>query len=260
MTAKTRNASPRRFGVSMIVMALACVSASAAFAAAPAKNGPAAASTKNSTPASAPANATPASTVTAGSVTTLRQLMDDHQLAEIRTTYNGTYGASLLFQADKLTYYIALFHGKEFWRVMQTDSFEDAEKVYRTFASQTQELASVEIDAMRLDAGNKYAAKMIAQNEERLQGLQKDAAYQQQQARQVATLQEQAKQQAATLSSDLRSTSSQLDSMKRRISTLEAQQSDPTLVLPAPETQPAPATAPVDPAPASTASTGNVSH
>ena len=256
MNAKTRSASPRRFSASMIVMALACVSASATLAAAPAKQGTAA---KSSAPASAPANATPTNTVTSGSVATLRQLMDDHQLAEIRTTYNGTYGASLLFQADKLTYYIALFHGKEFWRVMQTDSFDDAEKVYRTFASQTQELASVEIDAMRLDAGNKYAAKMVAQNEQRLQGLQKDAAYQQQQARQVATMQEQAKQQAATLSSDLRSTSSQLDSMKRRISTLEAQQSDPTLVLPAPEPQAAAPAIPA-PTPASTASTGNASH
>jgi hypothetical protein len=65
-------------------------------------------------------------------VSYLRELMDSHQLTELRTTYNGTYGASLLFQADKLTYFVALFHDKAFWRVIRTDSEKDADSNYRT--------------------------------------------------------------------------------------------------------------------------------
>lgn len=181
-----------------------------------------------------------------------RQLMDSHQLTELRTTYNGTYGASLLFQADKLTYFAVLFHDKVFWRVIQTYSEKDAESIYRTFAAQTEQLAQVDIDALRLQAGKKYAEQMVAMNEQRLQNLQQDAARRQQQAQQVAALQQQAKQQAVSLSSDLRATSNQLDLVQQHIRKLEAQQDNPELILPA-STAGADASAPI--APASSSST-----
>ncbi|WP_426701283.1 DUF2968 domain-containing protein [Rhodanobacter sp. Col0626] len=168
------------------------------------------------------------------SVNYLRQLMDNHQLTELRTTYNGSYGTSLLFQADTLTYFVALFHDKVFWRVIRTESEKDAETIYRTFAAQTAQLAQVDIDALRLQAGKVYAAHMVAINEQRLQNLQQDVARQQQQAQQVVALQQQAKQQAVSLSSDLRATSSQLDTVQERIRKLEVQQANPELILPAP--------------------------
>lgn len=200
-----------------------------------------------SSAAPATATAEPADKVPASTVEALRQLIDTHQLTEVRTTYNSTYGASLLFQPEKLSYYVALFHGKEFWRVIQTDSFEQAEGVYRTFAQQTQTLAEVDIDTMRLDAGKKYADRMIALNQQRLQSLQQDASRQQQQAREVAQLQEQARQQAASLTAQLHDTTSQLDAMKQQIHSLETMQDNPNLALPAP----APAAAPTPPQPAS---------
>ncbi|MHB1056944.1 MAG: DUF2968 domain-containing protein [Rhodanobacter sp.] len=170
----------------------------------------------------------------------LRQLMDSHQLTELRTTYNATYGASLLFQADKLTYFVVLFHDKVFWRVIRTDSEKEADSVYRTFAAQTEQLAQVDIDALRLQAGKKYAEQMVAMNQQRLQSLQQDAARRQQQAQEVASLQQQARQQAVSLSSDLRTTSSQLDRVQQNIRKLEAQQNNPELTLP-PATEAAPA-------------------
>lgn len=162
----------------------------------------------------------------------LRQLMDSHQLTELRTTYNATYGASLLFQADKLTYFVVLFHDKVFWRVIRTDSEKEADSVYRTFAAQTEQLAQVDIDALRLQAGKKYAEQMMAMNQQRLQSLQQDAARRQQQAQEVAAQQQQARQQAVSLSSDLRTTSSQLDMVQQNIRKLEAQQNNPELTLP----------------------------
>ncbi|WP_229238158.1 DUF2968 domain-containing protein [Dyella amyloliquefaciens] len=185
----------------------------------------------------------------ASMVDSLRQLIDTHQLTEVRTTYNSTYGSSLLFRADTLGYYVVLFHGKEFWRVIQTDSFEQAETLYRTFVAQTQTLGEVEIDAMRLNAGKKYAEKMIALNEQRLRTLQKDASNQQQQAQQVAEQQEQARQQAASLTSDLHNTTAQLDAVKQQIHALEAMESNPNLVLPKPAPTSTESPAPIDPPP-----------
>ena len=234
MKVMTRSPGMRRVwlavGTVVLMNTSACASTPVASNAAPA------------TAAAEPADKVPASTVEA-----LRQLIDTHQLTEVRTTYNSTYGASLLFQPEKLSYYVALFHGKEFWRVIQTDSFEQAEGVYRTFAQQTQTLAEVDIDTMRLDAGKKYADRMIALNQQRLQSLQQDASRQQQQAREVAQLQEQARQQAASLTAQLHDTTSQLDAMKQQIHSLETMQDNPNLALPAP----APAAAPTPPQPAS---------
>ncbi len=81
--------------------------------------------------------------VVRNTVDELKQLMDARQLTELRTTYNGNYGASLLFNANTLTYYVALFQEKNFWRVIKTDAVDNAERVYRTFAQQSEQLAQV---------------------------------------------------------------------------------------------------------------------
>jgi hypothetical protein len=229
MKALTRSASPRRVLFAIGTMVLMATSACAS----------APATSNNPMPPAPEAAASTQSKVPLSTVESLRQLIDNHQLTEVRTTYNSTYGASLLFRPETLGYYVVLFHGKEFWRVMQTDSFDDAESLYRTFVSQTQTLGQVEIDTMRLDAGNKYAEHMIAVNEAKLRSLQQDANNQQQQAQQVAAQQEQAHQQAVALSSDLHNTNAQLDAVKQQIHALETMQSNPNLVLPTPAPAPA---------------------
>ena len=190
------------------------------------------------------------STGSTGTVAYLRQLMDTHQLTQLRTTSNGNYGASLQFQAAKLSYFVVLTHGDTYWRVIQADSERDAESVYHVFAQQTEKLAEVDIDAIRLDAGNKYAANMIAMNQQRLANLQQDANRQREQAQEVVAAQQQAQQQAVSLTSDLRTSSSELDQVTQRIRALEAQQANPELVLPPPASAPAPADTPAPAKPA----------
>ncbi|MFT4246414.1 MAG: DUF2968 domain-containing protein [Pseudomonas sp.] len=167
----------------------------------------------------------------------LRRLMDAKQLTELRTTYNGNYGASLLFHADSLHYYVALFHDKEFWRVIRTDSTEDAEQLYRTFVEQTGQLSQVYIDTVRLDAGKRYTERMVTLNEKRLHGLQQEVEQQRQQAAQVSAALQASKQQAVSLSSELRASNSQLEAINQRIQALQAQQVKPDLELP-PSNQP----------------------
>lgn len=203
---------------------------------------------QNSRPAGAQNKPAPEQ-ASSGTVVYLRQLIDSHQLTQLRTTFNGHYGATLFFQPDKLSYYVALFHDDAYWRVIQTDSERSAESIYSAFAQQSEKLAEVDIDALRLKAGNAYAEQMVAINEKRLKNLQQDAARQQQQARKVAAQQQQAQQQAAALSNDLRNTSSQLEAVKARIRELEAQQANPEVVLPSPPTPSANDTPPPAPSP-----------
>jgi hypothetical protein len=210
---------------------------------APAPRPPAAA-----TPATAPADVpTGPAQISGATADELRRLVDEHALSELRRTANGSYAASLLFDADHLVYYVVLSHNAEYWRVIKSDVVADAERVYRTFAQQTEQLAQTDIDTVRLEAGRKYGEKLLNLNQQRLAKLQEDAQHRQQQATQVAAMQQQAKAQATALSSDLRSTRSQLEQVQQNIRTLEAQQADPLLNLPeapAPTTAPAPVTTP----------------
>ncbi|HDS1555962.1 DUF2968 domain-containing protein [Stenotrophomonas maltophilia] len=181
--------------------------------------------------------------VVRNTVDELKQLMDSRQLTELRTTYNGNYGASLLFNANTLTYYVALFQEKNFWRVIKTDAVDNAERVYRTFAQQSEQLAQVYIDTTRLEAGKRYTERLVAYNEERLRALQQEMEQQQAQSAQVSAALQQAQQQAVSLSTDVQSTNSQLDALQRRIQILQAEQGNPELSLPKPEGVPSPAAA-----------------
>lgn len=173
----------------------------------------------------------------------MQRLMAAGSLSEMRTTYNGQYGASLLFHAESLSYYVALFHDKQFWRVIRTDQIESAESAYRAFAEQTQQLAQVYLDTLRLDAGKRYTEKLVTMNEHRLQGMQQELAQQQQQASAVSQAIAENRQQAASLSGDLRATNSQLEALQNQIRTLQSLQADTSLKLPSLEadSKPAPA-------------------
>jgi hypothetical protein len=188
----------------------------------------------------APSGSAPAAQAPSSIVDDFHRLIDSHQLTELRTTYNSSYGASLLFQPDKLNYYVALFHGKDFWRVIRTDSYDEAENLYHTFVSQTEELAKVDIDTLRLQATKQYTDRLVAMNQQRLQNLERDAEYQRQQSQQVAAQQQQAEQQSSSLTSDLRASNNELDSVRERIRALEEQASNPALTMP--KQAPAPAT------------------
>ena len=153
-----------------------------------------------------PAKAAP---VVRNTVDELKQLMDAQQLTELRTTYNGNYGASLLFNANTLTYYVALFQEKNFWRVIKTDAVDNAERVYRTFAQQSEQLAQVYIDTTRLEAGKRYTERLVAYNEERLRTLQQEMEQQQAQSAQVSAALQQAHGDAAGAQATLREAQAQ---------------------------------------------------
>ncbi|MDX3907747.1 MAG: DUF2968 domain-containing protein [Pigmentiphaga sp.] len=154
----------------------------------------------------------------------LQQLIQNRALNELRTTYNGNYGASLLFKADDLTYYVALFQQKNFWRVLKTTSESQAEQTYKAFVEQTVQLADVDIRRIKLDAERAVTEKLISANETRLTALQNDLTMQRQQEQQVQARQEQARQEAAALANERQAAREQLNALQRQIRMLEEQQ------------------------------------
>lgn len=162
--------------------------------------------------------------VNSSTIAELQQLIQGRTLNELRTTYNGNYGASLLFKSDDLLYYVAMFQQKNFWRVVKTTSEPQAEQLYKAFVEQTLQLADVDIRRIKLDAERASTEKLIATNESRLNALQSDLTVQRQQEQQVAARQEQARQEAAALTNDRQAAREQLTVLQRQIKALEEQQ------------------------------------
>lgn len=154
----------------------------------------------------------------------LQGLIHARGLNELRTTYNGNYGASLLFRAEDLVYYVAMFQQKNFWRVVKTTSEQQAEQLYRNFVDQTVQLADVDIRRIKLDAERASTEKLISVNESRLTALQNDLSVQRQQEQQVAARQDQARAEAAALANDRQQAREQLTTLQRQIRALEEQQ------------------------------------
>ncbi|CAH2907285.1 MAG: putative lipoprotein [uncultured Paraburkholderia sp.] len=123
------------------------------------------------------ASASPSSGTTAeaqGNVAELMQMIQDARLSELRTTYNGSYGASLFFYPREMTYYVALFQDKHFWRVIKSADAGRAETIYTGFVQQTAQLSEVEIQRTQLQAQKAYIQDVIALSEDRAKRLQAD--------------------------------------------------------------------------------------
>lgn len=147
----------------------------------------------------------------------------------LRETTNGSYSARLTFKPQELGYLVELFHQGNVWRVIRTDVVKTAETTFDAFAQQTRQLAQVEIDTLRLQAGKQYAEHMVVINTERMQALQANLSRQHQESRQVMSQQNAVRQQAQALSGDLRNVSAQLNDVQKNIRMLEAQQAAPEL-------------------------------
>jgi hypothetical protein len=159
----------------------------------------------------------------AGNVAELQQLIRGSDLNELRTTYNGSYGASLLFYAKEMTYYVTLFQDKTFWRVIKTSDETRAEAIYRDFALKTQQLAEVEIRRTRLEAQKAFTDRMIALAQDHANRLQADLTIARQQQALVADRQRETRDQANTLQAQKTAAQGQLRAVQRQVRELQRQ-------------------------------------
>ncbi|WP_144638189.1 DUF2968 domain-containing protein [Bordetella genomosp. 13] len=179
------------------------------------------------TPPASPSPARPAAADQPAAPTTvaeLQGLIQNRQVAELRTTYNGSYGASLLFKGDDMQYYVALFQQRDFWRVVKTVSQSQAESTYRAFVEQAAELAAIDLQRIRLQAENTNAEKQLAARSRQLSVLQADQALRQQQEQMVADRQAQLRQERDALAEQRQDARAQLRALQRQIDELQAEQ------------------------------------
>lgn len=158
---------------------------------------------------------------TQGDVATLMQLIHDGQLVELRTTYNGSYGASLFFYPPDLTWYVALFQDKHFWRVIRSQDDGRAEAIYADFVRQTEQLADVEIRRTQLEAQKAYLDRVIALSQDRARRLQADLDVARTQQARVDDRQRQAQADAMALRAEQVQARARLRDLERQVRELQ---------------------------------------
>ncbi|MBR7963496.1 DUF2968 domain-containing protein [Burkholderia sp. AU19243] len=223
-----RNFSPARCATWIVAMA-ACAYAGATWSAdatAPvAGTRPAVTSLSgDASPEAAPTSAASATDAGAqGNVAELSQMLHDGRIVEMRTTYNGSYGASLMFDPREMTYYVALFQDKHLWRVIKSQEKTRAEMVYANFVQQTAQLADVEIRRTELQAQKTFLERVIALQANRAQQLQADLGVARSQQAEVAQRQKAAQEQTQALQVEKRAAQMQLRELQDQVRQLERQ-------------------------------------
>lgn len=158
-----------------------------------------------------------------GTVDELIQRIHDTELVELRTTYNGNYGASLFFYPVQMAYYVALFQDKHFWRVIKTQDETRAEAVYVAFVQQTVALAQGEIRRSRLQAQQAVVERMIGWTQARARHLQADLSVAQTQQAKSQVRQQQMQAEIATLDAQNERARTQLRQMQSTVRALQWQ-------------------------------------
>ncbi len=158
-----------------------------------------------------------------GNVAELMQMIHEAQLTELRTTYNGSYGASLFFYPQEMTYYVALFQDKHFWRVIKSQDDTRAEAVYTGFVQQTAQLAEVEIHRTQLQAQKAFIEDVIAQSEDRAKRLQADLDVARTQQARVNDYQRQTQTEAAALRAQKEQAQAELRQVQNQVQQLQRQ-------------------------------------
>jgi hypothetical protein len=159
----------------------------------------------------------------AGNVAELQQMIRGSDLSELRTTYNGTYGASLLFYGKEMTFYVALFQQKNFWRVIKTQDATRAELIYKDFVRQTVQLSDVEIRRTQLEAQKAFTQRMIALSQDRASRLQADLDIARQQQTIVENQQQQNRAETTALAQQKSAAQDQLRAAQRQVRELQRQ-------------------------------------
>jgi hypothetical protein len=174
-------------------------------------------------PVPAASAATAADAAAQGNVAELSQMLHDGRIVEMRTTYNGSYGASVMFDPREMTYYVALFQDKRLWRVIKTQEKSRAEMVYANFVQQTVQLADVEIRRTELQAQKTFLERVIALQATRAQQLQADLGVARSQQAEVAQRQKSVQEQTQALQVKKRAAQVQLRDLQEQVRQLERQ-------------------------------------
>ncbi|AOJ24705.1 MULTISPECIES: DUF2968 domain-containing protein [Burkholderia] len=151
----------------------------------------------------------------------LQRQIQAHSLTEMRTSYNGSYGASLLFNVKDGAYFVALFQQKAFWRVIKTYDETRAEAIYRDFSRQAERLAVNELRAAKLESQKAQLDKQLEVTQDRARRLQADISIARQQQAAVADRQKSVRSETAALQAQQAELQSQLRALQQQVRSLQ---------------------------------------
>jgi hypothetical protein len=174
-------------------------------------------------PATATSPTVSESHVVQGDIAEMTALLKSAVLTELRTTYNGSYGASVFFLAQELTYYVTLFQDKSFWRVVKTQDRTRANSIYANFTQQTERLSKVEIEQIELAAQRQSLDHMIALAENSANRMRADLDIARQQQALAAERQLAAQAQTRALNVEKQAAQIQLGKLRSQVHQLQEQ-------------------------------------
>ncbi|TCW87186.1 hypothetical protein C5O80_04445 [Burkholderia sp. SRS-46] len=151
----------------------------------------------------------------------LQRQIQAHTLTEMRTSYNGSYGASMLFNVKDGAYFVALFQQKAFWRVIKTYNDVRAEAIYRDFSRQADHLSVNELRAAKLESQKAQTDRQIEVTQERARRLQADLSIAREQQAAVSDRQKTVRSETAALQSQQAELQSQLRALQQQVRALQ---------------------------------------
>jgi len=160
--------------------------------------------------------------------------MREGRVRELRTSYDGDYGASLLVADDTVVCYLALLHHRKLWRVFRFDDFSAAEKAYLRLAQQNAAWAREAILGEVLTAQQRELARLTQESEARAGALDRDVRVMQAQRRQMLEEQRAMREQVQAAHVENRAARIRLEQLHKHIRGLETDLSDAAAIAPAP--------------------------
>jgi myosin heavy subunit len=182
---------------------------------------------------SASAQQSGAHAVRAAQLADVEWLIQEGALATFRSFSSFAYGASLLFHASELTYYVVLHHESAVWRVLKADDIDSAEPAFRHFIEQATRLAEAEMRRAHLEAQNEQLARLNAESEKQVERTRIDIQRGASMDQQVAMRQQQLRKELAHLEAQRVASHVQLNRLQRQMHQLNASGSDGLPHLPA---------------------------
>ncbi|VVE53378.1 DUF2968 domain-containing protein [Pandoraea fibrosis] len=159
-----------------------------------------------------------------GTIQELGSLIRNKKVTELRTTYNGRHGASLLLAPGDMTYYVTLFTGEHFWRAAKLSDERAAENLYEEFVRRTRALAEIEIRRLTLEAEKAVVEHDLGDAEARLLAARNDLAIQRQQELRLDADQQAERNQVSALKKEYTAARHHLSELEARILAVEAAQ------------------------------------
>lgn len=161
-------------------------------------------------------------------------LTEKGELVELRKAFSGAYGTGLYFHPATLDYYIATFHGNEYWRTVKARSEKKALEAFDALSRQTSMLSEAEATRVKLLASRNFAQKQVALYAEKSRAYQLDQARQRELVRRDLERQQKIREEIVSIDTERRQVRAELEKLRMMVRALEAQSNDLKLMVPMP--------------------------